>query len=351
MLVADPDEGSRRGLADLLAGLPEVGAVLEARDVPGLWAAAAGTDLVILDASLVEEGLATIGPMNGSRTTTGLIVLAEANEPELAHACLVGGALSFLLKGSDPRVVRDAVRAALEGRGILDREIVRPVLDRYAALLDEARRRDRDVIASLAAAVEAKDVVTSTHLQAVFSLSRELASLVDRDLAESEDFLFGCLLHDIGKIGVPEQILGKPGPLDEEEWMVMRRHPQTGARVIRPLDLPPTVLDIVLHHHERWDGGGYPDRLAGEEIPLCARIFSVCDAYDAMTADRPYRAALSPRVAFERIVLEAGQQFDPEIVGVLESAVSDGTIELGDGPAVTLDEVPTRRRILGAAGR
>jgi putative nucleotidyltransferase with HDIG domain len=211
---------------------------------------------------------------------------------------------------------------------MLDAAIVRPALNRYADLLEEMRQRDRAVIESLAMAVEAKDTVTSRHLRAVSRLAVSLATLVEPSLAVSEDYRFGCLLHDVGKIGVPERILAKPGPLTPAEWVVMRTHPRVGADVIRPLGLSPVVEHIVLHHHERWDGSGYPEGLADADIPLEARIFSVCDALEAMTAQRPYRGPLAPEVAYGRVRDASGRQFDPEIVEALEDGVRDGTMNL-----------------------
>ncbi len=187
---------------------------------------------------------------------------------------------------------------------------------------------ERALIQSLAAAVEAKDAVTSRHIHRVAELAVGLAAAVDPRLAESDDFLFGCLLHDVGKIGVPERILSKRGPLTHSEWRVMRRHPEAGDRLTRPLGLAATVHDIVLHHHERWDGAGYPDRLAGEAIPLAARIVSVCDALEAMTAVRPYRPPFSPDEALERIRAQAGRQFDPMVVDALDEPVATGPIEV-----------------------
>jgi HD-GYP domain-containing protein (c-di-GMP phosphodiesterase class II) len=135
-------------------------------------------------------------------------------------------------------------------------------------------------------------------------------------------------LHDVGKIAVPTEILGKEGPLSEQEWDVMRRHPVTGARVVEPIAGSPTVVDVVRHHHERWDGRGYPDGLAGEAIPLAARIFSVCDALEAMTAARPYREAMSAEVALGRVQEASGAQFDPAVVTSLDRGLRDGEIRL-----------------------
>src|SRR3712207_8390003 len=135
----------------------------------------------------------------------------------------------------------------------------------------------------------------------------------------------------------------KPGSLTPDEWEIMRRHPQTGARVVRPLGLGDVVTDVVLHHHERWDGRGYPDGLTADQIPLAARVFSVCDALEAMTADRPYRGPLPASVAFERVRLEAGQQFDPEVVDALERGVANGDIDIVDSANLDVDQPPRRR--------
>ena len=248
-----------------------------------------------------------------------------------------------MLRDADQDDVRAAVAAAAEGRGLIDVDVVRPTIDLYAVLLAESRRRDRAVIESLAAAVEAKDSVTSRHLRRVSRLATQLAELVDPEIGRTEEFLFGCLLHDVGKIGVPEDILSKPGPLTEDEWEIMRRHPQIGARVVRPLGLSEVVVDVVLYHHERWDGGGYPQGLSADDIPLVARIFSVCDALEAMTAMRRYRDALPSSVAYERVRSEAGTQFDPAIVRILERGVSSGDIDLDDPTGAQPDPGLPRR--------
>jgi ribonuclease P protein subunit RPR2 len=273
----------------------------------------------------------------------GVLAIAASAEPQLIRSLLDAGARSVMLHDADQDDVRAAVAAAAEGRGLIDVDVVRPTIDLYAVLLAESRRRDRAVIESLAAAVEAKDSVTSRHLRRVSHLATQLAALVDPAIGRTEEFLFGCLLHDVGKIGVPEDILSKPGPLTEDEWTIMRRHPQIGARVVRPLGLSETVVDVVLYHHERWDGAGYPQGLAGDDIPLVARIFSVCDALEAMTAMRRYRDALPASVAYERVRMEAGTQFDPAIVRVLERGVSSGEIDLDDPAGVEPDTSLPRR--------
>jgi HD-GYP domain-containing protein (c-di-GMP phosphodiesterase class II) len=126
----------------------------------------------------------------------------------------------------------------------------------------------------------------------------------------------GFFLHDIGKVGVPEHILCKEGPLSREEWEVMRQHPLIGAQIVEPISFLRDAVGLIRHHHERFDGTGYPDRLRGDRIPLEARIFAVADSFDAMTSDRPYRAALGWDEAIGELHAESGRQFDPEIVEI-----------------------------------
>jgi putative two-component system response regulator len=138
------------------------------------------------------------------------------------------------------------------------------------------------------------------------------------------------LLHDIGKIGVPEALLSKPGPLTPDEWVVLRRHPEIGERICRPLGLSHSFAPVVRHHHERWDGGGYPDGLRHRAIPVGARIVAIADAYDAMTHDRPYRKAFAVSHALEELRDQSGRQFDPELVEPFIACLD----ELADVPVV-----------------
>jgi putative nucleotidyltransferase with HDIG domain len=306
----------------------------------------AAPDVALLDASAtnVDQAIAGVALLDAAWPETEVVVLHDDTDPATVRSILDAGAISMVTTATSDRELRSTIEAAMDGHGLIDIDIVRPVIDLYATLHAETRRRNRAVIESLAAAVEAKDTVTSRHLRAVSRLATQLADAVDPGLTDSDDFLFGCLLHDVGKIGVPERILMKPGALTPDEWEVMRRHPATGARVVRPLGLAAVVTDVVLYHHERWDGRGYPEGLAADEIPLAARVFSVCDALEAMTAARPYRGPLPMSVAFERVLLEAGHQFDPGVVAALEEGVRSGDIELEDTDAVGVEQ-PARRRI------
>jgi cyclic di-GMP phosphodiesterase len=173
----------------------------------------------------------------------------------------------------------------------------------------------QETVAALASALETKDTGTRAHSQRVQRYAVELASAIAPDLAGAESAQYGFLLHDVGKIGIPDHILQKPGPLTEREESLMRTHTVLGEQMLGGVAfLRGPGLDVVRHHHERWDGGGYPDGLEKDATPLGARVFAVADSLDAMTTDRPYRKARTWEFARVEIMDEAGRQFDPDVV-------------------------------------
>jgi putative nucleotidyltransferase with HDIG domain len=186
----------------------------------------------------------------------------------------------------------------------------------------------RATLRALAAALEARDVETKGHSDRVVSYCLRLGKRIglnDRDLITLEN---GALLHDIGKIGVPDGILLKRGALTEEEWNYMRRHVEYGAQILRGIDFLEGSSQIVAQHHERYNGGGYPNRIEGEQICLGARIFAVADAVDAITSDRPYRAARSFDAAAEELTRCAGSHFDPLVVQAFNEVPLDSWREI-----------------------
>jgi len=172
-------------------------------------------------------------------------------------------------------------------------------------------------IEALAHTLLARDEYTADHSASVVDMTASVARNLGLDAAEIDRIRAAALLHDIGKVAIPDDILQKQGPLDEREWEVMRTHPVIGERILRAVPGMGTIARIVRHEHERWDGGGYPDGIGREEIPIGSRIILACDAYDAMTTDRPYRKAMSHADALEELTSCAGSQFDPEVVGAL----------------------------------
>ena len=176
---------------------------------------------------------------------------------------------------------------------------------------------------SLISILEAKDRYTKGHTERVASYSMALANRLELPPEVLRRILFGSLLHDIGKMGLRDSIINKPGPLNDEEWEQMRAHPVVGAAIVEKMEFLTGAVEIVRHHHESWNGKGYPDGLAGEDIPLVARIVTVGDSFDAMTTDRPYRKALSITEAIRRLEEGAGVQFDAELVKVFVKYVHE----------------------------
>jgi HD-GYP domain-containing protein (c-di-GMP phosphodiesterase class II) len=173
----------------------------------------------------------------------------------------------------------------------------------------------RTTVRALAAALELRDDQTGAHAERVTELALRLAERVAPELVSDRELEYGFLLHDLGKIGVPDALVLKPGPLDEDEMETMRRHVELGEQIVARIPyLGGLARQVIAGHHERWDGRGYPRELAGEDIPLPARIFAVVDTFDAMTNDRPYRQALPVEDALAEIRAGAGTQFDPDIV-------------------------------------
>jgi HD-GYP domain-containing protein (c-di-GMP phosphodiesterase class II) len=205
------------------------------------------------------------------------------------------------------------------------------------------RRAVCQSLLGLANALEAKDPYTRGHAERVGAWSRHVAAALGLPPGDVETIGQAGLLHDLGKIGVPEAVLRKPGRLEEAEWALMRAHPVIGARIVAPFDFFAGAALVIRHHHERWDGTGYPDGLAGEAIPLGARIVAVADVYDALTSDRPYRRAMSHAAALAHLRGTAGGTLDVRAV-----AAFAGLVRGQDGRRGSAVDVGARAS--GAAG-
>lgn len=191
-------------------------------------------------------------------------------------------------------------------------------LERYAEDMNTTFRRERaraqQLVRALCNAVEARDAYTSKHAERVAAYALRIAEASGSRLANDPMIEFGFLLHDVGKVAVPDAILFKPGPLTPEERKVMESHTVIGAQILKEIDFLGEAKDVVRSHHERWDGAGYPDGLAGKAIPHAARVFSVADVLDALTTRRPYREPLSMSLARAMIIEGSSTQFDPAVV-------------------------------------
>ncbi len=194
-------------------------------------------------------------------------------------------------------------------------------------MLAQLKSAYRDSLFVLANAIEARDAYTHAHMHRLSAYAKALAAELGWSTEELEVLEFGAILHDIGKIYIPEAVLLKNGSLSPAEQEHMKRHPEVGARMIRDIPYLAAAVPMVLYHHERWDGKGYPEGLAGDDIPLGARVLAVADAFDAMTTNRPYREALSGEAAYQEILRGAGKQFDPEIVEALKRCWQSGKIQ------------------------
>ncbi len=317
VLVVEDDAANRVLLTKLLerAGYRPV----TAEDGPSGLAAAfqLAPDVVLLDVGLPGmDGLEICRRLRADPRTVALpvVLLTGRTSVDDVVAGLDAGADDFLAKPFNEAELLARLRSA-----------------RRLALVMAEMEGAQGVVAALANAVEAKDSMTEHHCQRLAGLAHLLATAMELDPTTIKGVVFGALLHDIGKIGVSDVILKKPGLLTEEEWVEMRRHPIIGEQICRPLQSSREFAPIVRHHHERWDGAGYPDRLKGVDIPIGARIVCLVDAFDAMVHDRPYRLARPLGTVVALLGADAGHQFDPELVECFAGIIDDaGLAETGE---------------------
>ena len=312
VLVVDDEPVIRRLLVRVLT--KQGYGVRTAEDGDSAFAAATGRqpDLVLLDIGMPGmDGLELCRRLRADdRTRTLPIILLTGHRAvDDMVAGLDAGADDFLGKPFEAAELFARMRSVLRLRRALLR-------------MDVAQA----AVAALANAVEAKDPSTEHHCQRLAVAAARLASSAAVGPRELDVIVYGALLHDVGKIGVPEHILTKPAGLTDLELDVMRRHPEIGERICAPLAALGPVDRIVRHHHERWDGRGYPDGLAKRGIPLGSRIVAVVDAFDAMSHGRPYRAARPIDEVVHELRREAARQFDPELVRLLVDEVSPAVV-------------------------
>ncbi len=332
LLLVDDDAGFRALLRTTFEAVD-----VEVEEAGGAAEAAAliersAPEVIVLDVGMPGiDGISFCSELKASPATREIRVVLLTGLEDVEEVAGAAGADALLLKPFRPLELLAVVERLAGGRVGVPMRKPRGRSEEEQLLLYARDLRDlvelergqrgllesayRETVSALASALETKDTGTRQHSQRVQLYAMELARALDPLVAGHPSVEYGFLLHDIGKIGIPDEILGKPSPLTEAEWRLMQKHTVLGAQMLGGVAfLQGPGVEIVRSHHERWQGGGYPDNLVGEEIPLGARIFAVADALDAITSHRPYRKAQSWRVAHKEILAESGKQFDPQVV-------------------------------------
>jgi putative two-component system response regulator len=281
-------------------------------------------ELVLTDVRMPGmSGLELLAEIVRKHPAVGVLMLTACEDLTLAVNAMRIGALDYVLKPFRLAEITLSVQEALERRRnqmeqtqrmrLLEDTVNERTVE-LRRLLDRLHDASENTLEALVAALDAREHETQAHSKRVSELTLFLAREMSVDAWQLDVIRRGAMLHDIGKIGIPDSILLKPGKLTGEEWVEMQKHPQIGYWILDGIEALKPASDIVLSHHERFDGTGYPQKLRGDEIPLGARIFSVTDCFDVMTSDRPYRKALSYEDARTEISKFSGSQFDPQVV-------------------------------------
>ena len=328
----------------------------------GAWAARTGETLVLDDPlwdqvdrkSLTRLRSCVAVPLRTNGVSLGAIVLVRP--PNVSFTDREVAMATILATETTLAIERSIIQAALDARAVeadsAQRQMEAYASDLRGTFIAEKERSSQlaealleleqtylATVRGLAVAVEAKDAYTAGHIVRVTRYGLMMMDLIAPDEARDPQYEYGFLLHDVGKLAVPDAVLGKTGSLTEEEWAVIRLHPETGRRILEGIPFLALAKEIVYAHHERWDGKGYPLGLNGEEIRLGARVFPIADSFDAMTSDRPYRKAMSTHDALAEIRHGSGTQFWPEAVEAFLSVSLDSLEEVRHGPT-TWDPLP-----------
>ena len=354
ILVADDEPEIRHVLSDLLSPLYDCAAVGSAEEAVELLRGGA-YDLVISDIMMGGmSGLELIPRVKELAPDTVVIMISGVQTVESAINALRAGAFDYVMKPFDLHHVEAAVSRALE------HYFLRAEKRRYETYLEEmvAQRTEeldgalrslgdayRTTLKALTAALETRDLETHGHSERVVNFSLRLGQELGLDAEQTRSLEFGSLLHDIGKIGVPDAILRKPAKLTEEEWVLMREHPLHGQKILRGIEFLEGAARVVAQHHEKWDGTGYPVGLRGAQIDLNARIFAVADAFDAITSDRVYRAGRSYDEALAELDTYAGRQFDPRVVEAFRRVPREEWDDIRLRSLAARERVVTARRV------
>lgn len=323
ILIVDDETEITAILSDLFAGKYDCTTAASAEEALGRLA---GNDyeLVVSDITMPGmSGLDMIPYVKSASPNTVVVMISGMQTVESAIDALRLGAFDYVMKPFDLRQVEAVVKRALEHQDLIvakeryENQLEELVEQRTAELdkaLNSLEDAYRSTLKALTAALETRDLETHGHSERVVTYSLRLGREYGLDGHRMKSLEFGSLLHDIGKIGVPDLILRKPAKLTPEEWVLMREHPLHGQQILRGIAFLEGAARVVAQHHEKWDGSGYPLGLSGEEIDVCARIFSVADAFDAITSNRVYRKGKPYPAAAQELDDWSGKQFDPKVI-------------------------------------
>ncbi len=280
-------------------------------------------DLILLDIKMPGmDGFETLSKVRQIKRAKDVpVIFLTADEKDQTEAKgLAAGAMDFIKKPFVPEILTIRVRHMID----LD-HLQRNLTDEVEKKTKENERLFLHVVSSLASAIDAKDTYTNGHSSRVAEYSREIAGRFGYEGKQLEDIYMMGLLHDVGKIGIPDAVINKPAKLTDEEYDIIKNHPVLGERILGNIKEMPALQSGARWHHERYDGKGYPDGLSGEDIPEEARIIAVADAYDAMTSHRSYRKPLPQGVVREEIEKGMGTQFDPEFARIMLGMIDEDT--------------------------
>lgn len=288
-------------------------------------------EAILLDIHMPElNGIETLKRLKLSYPDISVVVLSASRDVENVRDALKEGAYDYVFKPFDLNELKNTIKRACERTKLIreNRDYQKNLEIKVAEQTETLINLYADTLEALVLALDLREHETGFHSYRVTEYSLTLARKLGLPDKALSILAKGALLHDIGKIGIPDSILLKPGKLTDEEWKIMKMHPTMGYELLKKIDFLEEAAEIVLSHHEHYNGKGYPRGLKGEQIPLGARIFSVVDALDAMTSNRPYRQALSFEEAIERIAKSSGSQFDPSIVRVFLSIPKEEWMEI-----------------------
>ncbi len=358
ILITDDEKEIRDVLVEYLSPYYDCQAASSAEQALGLLDERK-FDLVISDIAMGGMTGLQLIPHVGARSPNTLVILISgAQVIENAIEALRVGAFDYLMKPFDLRQVEAVVRRALIHHKLLEdkrryesylEELVEIRTTELDRALDSLQDAYRATLKSLVAALETRDAETHGHSERVVNYSLCLGRELGLGNEQMRELEFGSLLHDIGKLGVPDAILRKPSSLDEDEWARMHEHPVLGQQILRGIEFLNGALTVVGQHHEKWDGTGYPCGLRDEGIDIKARIFSVADAFDAITSDRVYRAGRPFAVALGELIEYAGSQFDPQVVAAFQRVPREEWERLSQQTSLTWQQASSLRSFDAAA--